>query len=261
MLRYRLGSQIAIGQSRSEARRLALRSGSGRRTKVRAPQVLKLNLRRDVSLRRSSRLRRAQELLAAHEDNYELTVEALAAALELRDDETGGHARRVTRYALELTRVVDPELAREPELRYGFLLHDIGKIGVPDAILLKPGPLSTGEMERLQEHITLGEHLVSGIPFLSGVAREVIAFHHERWDGLGYVRGLRESDIPLAARIFTVADSFDAMTSDRPYRRAVPVDSALAEIDGMAGSQFDPAVVEAFLPIGHRLNERLRGAA
>jgi len=223
--------------------------------------VLKLSLRRDLSLRRGSRLRRAQELLAAHEDNYELTVEALAAALELRDDETGGHARRVTRYALELTRVVEPDLAREPELRYGFLLHDIGKIGVPDAILLKPGPLSSEEMRRLQEHITLGEHLVSGIPFLSGVAREVIAFHHERWDGLGYVRNLRESEIPLAARIFAVADSFDAMTSDRPYRAALSVERALTEISTMAGSQFDPAVVAAFLPIGRRLSERLRGVA
>jgi ribonuclease P protein subunit RPR2 len=220
--------------------------------------VLRLNLRRDVSFRRGSRLRRAQTLLAQHEDNYELTVEALAAALELRDDETGGHARRVTRYALELTRVVDSELARDPELRYGFLLHDIGKIGVPDAILLKPGPLSPEEMRRLQEHITLGEQLVSGIPFLSGVAREVIAFHHERWDGLGYVRGLREQEIPLAARIFAVADSFDAMTSDRPYRAALSVEPALTEIGSMAGSQFDPTVVAAFLTIGPGLAERLR---
>lgn len=223
--------------------------------------MLRLNLRRDVSLRRGSRLRRAQKLLAERDYNYELTVEALAAAVELRDDETGGHARRVTRYALELTRVVDPALAREPELRYGFLLHDIGKIGVPDAILLKPGPLDAEERKRLQEHITLGEQLVSGIPFLSGVAREVIAFHHERWDGRGYVRGLRASEIPLAARIFAVADSFDAMTSDRPYRDALSVERALTEVSIMAGSQFDPTVVEAFLPIGHRLTERARGAA
>lgn len=222
--------------------------------------MLRLNLRRDVSLRRGSRLRRAQKLLAEHDYNYELTVEALAAALELRDDETGGHARRVTRYALELTRAVDPELAREPELRYGFLLHDIGKIGIPDAILLKPGPLDAEERERLQEHITLGEELVSGIPFLSGAARDVIAFHHERWDGHGYVRGLREQEIPLVARIFAVADSFDAMTSDRPYRSALPVNEALAEISRMAGAQFDAVVVEAFVEIGHGLIERARGA-
>ena len=223
--------------------------------------MLRPNLRRNVSLRRGSRLRRAQELLAERDYNYELTVEALAAALELRDDETGGHARRVTRYALELTRVVDPELAREPELRYGFLLHDIGKIGVPDAILLKPGPLDAEERIRLQKHITLGEQLVSGIPFLSGVAREVIAFHHERWDGLGYVRGLREREIPLAARIFAVADSFDAMTSDRPHRDALSVEQALTELSDMARSQFDPDVVAAFLPIGRNLTERVRGAA
>lgn len=223
--------------------------------------MLRLSLRRDVSLRRGSRLRRAQELLAEHDYNYELTVEALAAALELRDDETGGHARRVTRYALELTRVVDPALAQEPELRYGFLLHDIGKIGVPDSILLKPGPLSPDERKRLEEHITLGEHLVSGIPFLAHLAREVIAYHHERWDGLGYVRGLRGDEIPLSARIFAVADSFDAMTSDRPYRAALPVEQALTEIGGMAGSQFDPLVVQAFVTIGSGLVERTRDAA
>jgi HD-GYP domain-containing protein (c-di-GMP phosphodiesterase class II) len=221
--------------------------------------VLKLVMKRDVSVRRRSRLRRAQALLSQLEDNYELTVEALAAALELRDDETGGHARRVTELALELTGVVDPELAQSPELRYGFLLHDIGKIGVPDAILLKPGPLDSEEMRRLQEHTTLGEHLVSSIPYLSGVAREVIAYHHERWDGLGYTRGLRGEQIPLAARIFSVADSFDAITSDRPYRSALPVEHAIEEIGREAGSQFDPAVVEAFMPIARKLAERPKG--
>jgi ribonuclease P protein subunit RPR2 len=214
-----------------------------------------------VSFPRSSRLRRAQELLAQHEDNYEQTVEALAAALELRDDETGGHARRVTRYALERTRIVDPGLLADPQLRYGFLLHDLGKIGVPDAILLKPGPLDAEELQRLQEHVSLGEHLVSGIPFLAGVARDVIACHHERWDGNGYARGLSEQEIPLAARIFAVADSFDAMTSDRPYRAALPVDDALAEIDNMAGSQFDPDIVEAFLAIGVQVSDRARNTA
>lgn len=180
-------------------------------------------------------------------------------ALELRDDETGSHARRVTEFALELTRAIDLELAQSPELRYGFLLHDIGKIGVPDAILLKPGPLDAEEMRKLQEHTTLGEHLVSSIPFLSGVARDVIAYHHERWDGRGYPWGLSGERIPLAARIFAVADSFDAITSDRPYRSALPVEQAIEEIDRMAGSQFDPAVVEAFVPIASKLVEKPTG--
>lgn len=221
--------------------------------------MLKLTIKRDVSVWRRSRLRRAQELLSGLEDNYELTVEALAAALELRDDETGSHARRVTEFALELTRAIDPELAQSPELRYGFLLHDIGKIGVPDAILLKPGPLNAEEMRQLQGHTTLGEHLVSSIPYLSGVAREVIAYHHERWDGLGYPWGLSAERIPLAARIFAVADSFDAITSDRPYRSALPVEHAIEEIRRKAGSQFDPAVVEAFVPIAGKFAERPTG--
>jgi HD-GYP domain-containing protein (c-di-GMP phosphodiesterase class II) len=195
-------------------------------------------------------------LLSQLEDNYELTVEALAAALELRDDETGSHARRVTEFALELTGAVNPELARSPELRYGFLLHDIGKIGVPDAILLKPGPLNAEEMRQLQQHATLGEHLVSSIPYLSGVAREVIAYHHERWDGLGYPWGLSGERIPLAARIFAVADSFDAITSDRPYPSALPVEQAIEKIVSKAGSQFDPAIVEAFMPIASKLAEK-----
>lgn len=222
--------------------------------------MLKLTIKRDLRARGPSRLRRAQALLLQLEDNYELTVEALAAALELRDDETGGHARRVTELALELTRAVSPELAQSSELRYGFLLHDLGKIGVPDAILLKPGPLDDAEMRRLQAHTTLGEQLVSSIPYLSGVAREVIACHHERWDGLGYTRGLSGERIPLAARIFAVADSFDAITSDRPYRSALPVEHAIEEIGSKAGSQFDPAVVEAFVPIAGKLAQRPTGA-
>jgi HD-GYP domain-containing protein (c-di-GMP phosphodiesterase class II) len=190
--------------------------------------------------------------LTALQEAYEATVTALAAALELRDDETGSHARRVTELALELARAVDPELAAEPELRYGFLLHDIGKIGVPDAILLKPGPLTEQEMQQLHLHPTLGEHLVSSVPYLQGVAREVIGYHHERWDGSGYPWGLAGEAIPLPARIFAVADAFDAITSPRPYQPALPVDTAIEDIRRQAGFQFDPAIVEVFVSIAQR---------
>jgi HD-GYP domain-containing protein (c-di-GMP phosphodiesterase class II) len=191
--------------------------------------------------------------LRTRDGSYDLTVEALAAALELRDDETSQHTRRVTDFALALTRVVDPALARERDLRYGFLLHDIGKIGVPDALLLKPGRLTDREMRTLQMHTTLGEHLLSFIPFLSDLAHDVVAYHHERWDGTGYPWGLRGPAIPLAARIFAIADAFDALSNDRPYRRARSVGAAIAEIRGAAGSQFDPAIVAAFVPLARRL--------
>ena len=177
---------------------------------------------------------------------HEQTVSVLAAALELRDDQTGAHAERVAELALALTRRVAPELADDPALRTGFLLHDIGKIAVPDAILLKRGPLSTAERELMQEHTVLGEQLVGGAPHLHEAARDVILHHHERWDGTGYPWGLAGDAIPLAARIFAVADAFDAMTSKRPYRRPLRVAEAVRRIGEGAGTQFDPAVVAAF---------------
>jgi HD-GYP domain-containing protein (c-di-GMP phosphodiesterase class II) len=157
--------------------------------------------------------------------------------------------------AIELTRAIDPKLAREPELRFGFLLHDIGKIGIPDSILLKRGRLCARELSTLQMHTTLGEHLLSFIPFLSDLAHDVVAFHHERWDGSGYPWGLKGGDIPFAARVFAVADAFDAITNDRPYRRARSIGTAIAEIQKGAGTHFDPAVVKAFLLIGSRLGK------
>lgn len=181
-------------------------------------------------------------------------VTVLAAALELRDDATGEHAHRVTQLGLALAAEVAPELATDPQLRYGFLLHDIGKIGVPDAILLKPHALTPAEVRQMEQHPVLGALLVTSTPYLSGIARDVIAFHHERWDGTGYPWGLREERIPLPARIFSVVDSFDAMTSDRPYRAAVSVDAALAELQLHAGRQLDPAIVDPFVPLARRLH-------
>ena len=198
---------------------------------------------------------KVEEAVARLEESYATTVRALAAALELRDDGTGAHADRVTTLALLLAAQVAPDLAADPELEYGFLLHDLGKIGVPDAILLKPGPLTRREMEDMRYHPILGEKIVAGIPYLNGVARQVVAAHHERWDGDGYPRGLAGPRIPLSARIFAVADAFDAMTNDRPYRKALTFQVSLSEIVTGAGAQFDPELVDAFVELAPTLSK------
>jgi HD-GYP domain-containing protein (c-di-GMP phosphodiesterase class II) len=182
------------------------------------------------------------------QDSYLDAVTTLAFVVEAKDRSTRAHLERTHDYAVALSRVVDPALAGNRSLRYGFLLHDVGKIGVPEAILNKPGPLDPDEWEAMRAHPLLGVRIVSRMPFL-GDAVDVIRSHHERWDGRGYPSGLRGGAIPMAARIFSVCDAFDAMTSDRPYRRALPLDHAVEEVRTGAGSQFDPAVVEAFLAI------------
>jgi ribonuclease P protein subunit RPR2 len=189
---------------------------------------------------------RVEDSLARLEDSYRTTVWALAAALDLRDDMTGGHAERVTRLALRLTERVAPHLCSDPQLEYGFLLHDLGKIGVPDAILLKPAALEESERREIERHPLHGERIVAQIPYLHGLTRQIVVSHHERWDGDGYPHGLVGSGIPLAARIFSVADAFDAMTNDRPYRDALSVTTALREIERQAGRQFDPDVASEF---------------
>jgi HD-GYP domain-containing protein (c-di-GMP phosphodiesterase class II) len=184
------------------------------------------------------------------------TVEALARALELHDygrgrfGETAAHTTRVTQVALAMAEAVAPELILDPQLAHGFRLHDIGMIGVPSSTLTKQGPLSAAELDEIREHPWLGERIVAPVPALGGTARHVIASHHERWDGLGYPRGLRGIEIPLAARIFAVADAFDAMTHDQPYRGAMTSEAARNEIRTGAGLEFDPDVVEAFLSLG-----------
>src|SRR5579859_104104 len=178
--------------------------------------------------------------------NYRAVMETLVAALDTHDDDTACHARRVTEFALRITRRVDPALARDPALPYAFLLHDIGKIGIPDSILRKAGPLSCREQRIIRRHTILGERLLALTPSLPTLVHDVVAYHHEHWDGGGYPYGLRGEEIPLVARIFAVADAYDALTNDRPYRTAVPVSAAIAELRACAGMQFDPDVIGAF---------------
>jgi putative nucleotidyltransferase with HDIG domain len=179
---------------------------------------------------------------------YDATMEGWARALDLRDKETEGHSRRVTDLTLRLARELGVPSADLVDIRRGALLHDIGKMGVPDAILLKPAPLTPEEWEVMQRHPALAYELLSPIEFLRP-ALDIPYAHHERWDGNGYPRGLEGEEIPLAARIFAVADVFDALTSERPYEAARSRDEAIEIIRAEAGRQFDPAVVETFFRV------------
>ena len=185
---------------------------------------------------------RQHELL---EVSYRQTVEALASALESRDFGTSAHSQRVTSYATRLTVELAPALIDDTSLEWGFLLHDVGKIGVPDRILLKRGPLDDGERMLMEKHTTIGESLLAHVPLLHGEGLGVVRSHHERWDGTGYPDGLADAEIPLGARIFAVADALDAMTNDRPYRTRMRWDDALVELRNGSGTHFDPTVIDA----------------
>ena len=179
------------------------------------------------------------------EGAYRSTLKALTAALETRDSETHGHSERVVSYSLRLGREYGLKSEDMKSLEFGSLLHDIGKIGVPDSILRKPAKLTEEEWVLMREHPLHGQQILRGIEFLQGAAR-VVAQHHEQWDGSGYPVGLRGEEIDVCARIFAVADAFDAITSDRVYRRGKSYEAAAQELDDWAGRQFDPKVVEAF---------------
>lgn len=192
---------------------------------------------------------RTAQLQAAFQQiqqSYEDTLQALGAAIDLRDNETAGHSQRVCRYSLEIARAMgwqDKELGR---LARGAYLHDIGKLGVPDGILLKPGPLTGEERKLMQRHSQIGFDLLKDIPFLAD-ASEIVLMHHERFDGSGYPKGLKGEKIPLGARIFAIVDTLDAVTSDRPYQRATSFESAREIIRRLSGTAFDPQVVSVFL--------------
>jgi diguanylate cyclase (GGDEF)-like protein len=189
---------------------------------------------------------------------YRQTVAALAGALESKDLSTATHSQRVQRYAVELARAIDPSVLDDPSVEYGFLLHDVGKIGIPDHVLQKPGPLTDSEQRLMRTHTVLGEQLLRDVELLHGDGLRIVRWHHERWDGLGYPDGLSRTDVPLAARVFAVADALDAITSRRPYRAARRWDEAAAEIVSERGRQFDPDVVDAFLQRERSLSE-IRG--
>jgi putative nucleotidyltransferase with HDIG domain len=177
--------------------------------------------------------------------SYMATVRALSNAVEARDAYTGKHAERVAAYGIEIARSVGLPRPEGVETQFGFLLHDIGKVAMPDAILFKPGALTTEERALMARHPVVGAEIVDGIEFLSEAAK-VVRSHHERWDGTGYPDGLQGEEIPLAARVFAVADVLDALTTDRPYRPRIPLAEARAMIVKGAGTQFDPMVVKAF---------------
>jgi response regulator RpfG family c-di-GMP phosphodiesterase len=205
--------------------------------------------------------RRQRRLL---QQSYRQTVIALADALEAKDPVTGLHAIRVQRYATELVGGIDPRLLDDPSMEYGFLLHDVGKLGIPDAVLKKEAPLSWTERKLMQQHTLLGEAMLANVTLLDGAGLKVVRSHHERWDGGGYPDGLAAERIPMAARVFALVDAIDAMTTDRPYRSAQPWEEATDEIIAQAGKQFDPRVVAAFAQREgrmRRISEELAEAA
>lgn len=220
-------------------------------------------LRRDNLLYQSNlealvdqRTRELRETIAELERSYDVTLEALGDALDLKDAETEGHSKRVTAFTIHIARAMGVDLATLRVVARGAFLHDIGKMAVPDAILRKPAKLTPEEKLTMQEHSFMGYKILRKIPFLDGAA-EIVYSHQEHWDGSGYPRGLKGEEIPLGARIFAVADTLDAITSDRPYRAARSVEAAREEIKAWAGRQFDPNVVRVFLDISPDVWDKL----
>ncbi|MGQ0614481.1 MAG: HD domain-containing phosphohydrolase [Planctomycetaceae bacterium] len=201
-----------------------------------------------------------EKLLEDLRESYDATLDALVSAIESRDCETKHHCRRVQAYASMLAERLRMTPEQLVDISYGALLHDVGKIGVPDSILLKPGKLTDEEWVTMRNHTLIGYKMVSRIKFLRGAA-EIVLSHHERWDGRGYPHKLAGEEIPIGARIFSVIDAFDAITSKRVYKEAVPIEDAKREIARSAGTQFDPGVVAAFQEIGEAELVEVRATA
>jgi putative nucleotidyltransferase with HDIG domain len=203
-----------------------------------------LNLQQEVE-RKTAELTNALDLLT---QSYDDTLEALGSALDLKDAETEGHSQRVTAYTISIAKNVPVPLPYLLVLARAAFLHDIGKMAIPDKILRKPGPLDDAEKKTMRDHCEIGYKMLTRIPFLREAA-EIVLAHQEFFDGTGYPRNLRGEQIPLGSRIFSIADALDAMLSDRPYRKALPMSHAREEIRRCAGTQFDPKIVEVFLSI------------
>jgi putative nucleotidyltransferase with HDIG domain len=182
------------------------------------------------------------------QNSYETVLSALLSALDTRDTEAEGHSERITGYTMVLASELGVTEEEMFHMERGALLHDIGKVAIPDRILHKAGPLTESEWEEIRKHPVIGHRMCSRIAFLEG-ASKIVLHHHERWDGKGYPHGLAGEEIPLGARVFAVVDAFDAMTTNRPYRAAAGYAAALDELRTHAGTQFDPTVVEAFLRV------------
>jgi putative nucleotidyltransferase with HDIG domain len=206
------------------------------------------------------RTRQLQGALRQIESSYESTLEALGAAIDLRDSPTAGHSRRVFLYSIEIAKALNLTEHQLTVIGFGALLHDIGKLAIPDSILLKPGPLTAEEKTVMQKHVQIGYGMIKGIEFLVEPAK-IILTHHERCDGSGYPQGLKSADIPIGAKIFAVADTVDAMTSDRPYRAALPFLAAREQIKRGSGKEYDSRVAEVFLQISNEKWETIRTEA
>ncbi|HET8923366.1 MAG TPA: HD domain-containing phosphohydrolase [Candidatus Acidoferrum sp.] len=222
--------------------------GVGRALQHRRLVIDNRNYQRDLEQKVEERTRRLQLAVEQLEQSYDDTLEALGSALDLKDAETEGHCQRVTAFCISIAKSMPVPDGYLPILARAAFLHDIGKMAVPDGILRKQGPLNDDEKQIMRKHCEIGYNMLIRIPFLRDAA-EIVLAHQEFYDGSGYPRGLRGEQIPLGARIFTIADSMDAMISDRPYRRALPLSHAREEIRRCSGSQFDPQVVEVFMSI------------
>jgi cyclic di-GMP phosphodiesterase len=205
----------------------------------------------------SARTEMLRQALTDLERSYDITLEALGDALDLKDAETEGHSRRVTAFTIAIARAMGLPQDRVRIIARGAFLHDVGKMAIPDAILRKPGRLSPEEQAIMQQHAQLGYQMLRKIPFLHEAAN-IVYSHQERFDGSGYPRGLKGDQIPLGARIFAVADTFDAVTSDRPYRAAQSISSGRREIERQSGKQFDPEIVNVFQSITEQIWQELR---
>ena len=213
--------------------------------------------RQDLEQMVNARTGMLHHAIADLERSYDITLEALGDALDLRDAETEGHSKRVTAFTIALARGAGIPAQQISVMARGAFLHDIGKMAIPDAILLKPSRLQADEQKIMREHCARGYHMLRKIPFLQEAA-EIVYSHQEHYDGTGYPRKLKGDEIPLGARIFAVADTLDAITSDRPYRKAATFAAARQEIKRCAGTQFDPKVVEVYLSLPDQLWEDLR---